>query len=147
MVDTDGTVRYSVTVSTGSDYHFALYGGYATDSTLTTWSAPTLLLSANGPIDPALVKKGATYYLWYIATGSNNAVCYSSASAWNGPYTAVGCPAAMGVQKEGVEVVQLADGSWRVYTDSRADRPNSIWYFDSADDWATWTAWCWARCR
>jgi hypothetical protein len=135
--DADGSV--SITFSAGAAYpNMSLYLITATNTALTTWGAPTLLLSAQ-KIDPFLVKKTGTYYLWYKDV-TTNLIQYASSSTRTGTYTpqTTGNWAGFAAVYEGECIVQLNTTTWRLYMDHWISTLG-IHYSDSSDNWATWS--------
>jgi hypothetical protein len=129
-----------------------------------TWSQAQVLARPTGEsdqqLDPYIVCVGSsggnctgsgdTFYLWYVELVPNTSqyVNYASSSTLTGQYTLVsaggnwaGFPTP---SQEGPAIIQLSD-RWRLYFDRIPDAPGDltdgqIFYSDSFDNWATWTA-------
>lgn len=141
FIDTDGSVNIIVSLTTASTATaFTPYKITATDSTLTTWSAPTQLSGiAPNYIDTFVVKVGSTYHA-IIKNETTKYLEYATASSLTGPYTVrkTGDWAGWGSWNEGPALVPLDNGGWRIYFDGY--RAGKYYYSDSYDNFATWTA-------
>ncbi|SOD83059.1 Glycosyl hydrolases family 43 [Streptomyces sp. 1222.2] len=140
FVDSDGSVNIIVSLTAASTAtHFTAYKITATDSALTTWSAPTQLAGI-GPnnIDTFVVKVGSTYHA-FTKNETTKYIEYATASSLTGPYTIrkTGDWAGFGSWVEGPALVQLDNGGWRIYYDGY--RAGKYWYSDSYDNFATWS--------
>lgn len=137
FVDSDGTVDVIVSLSTGGDFTPHLLTPI--DSTLTTWRPP-VALSGLGPnyIDTFLVQIGSEYHA-FTKNEKTKFVEHAVASSPAGPYEliATGDWAGWGTLREGESLVQLDDGSWRIFLDAYSD--NKYLYSDSRDGFRTWT--------
>lgn len=159
FIDDDLSIHIVVAIATvpfgPTSGNFQIYELHPTNPAdlSAAWSNPLLLTSISiggvaSIIDPFMVKKKGTYYLWFrsvnIAANSENDICYASASSLTGTYTVVksGDWAGWGNYKEAPILMERLDGSWVIYFD---DFENSaitgqINYSISTDDWATWSA-------
>ncbi len=147
FVDDDG-LHVLVAVSTGGVWtNFQIYETHPTNATLTAWSAP-VKLNVTGKaniIDPFLVKRGGTYYLWYKQQTDPTYIEYASSATLTGTYTVVqsGDWAGWGSGIEGQSLVQVDADTWRLYFDDYigiGTPGNGIFWSESSDDWATWSA-------
>lgn len=135
-------VLFATTVNTNI-VDFQIYEKHPLGGMLSPWSVARKLVVTGEPnvIDPFLVWKNGTYYLWYKSQNTM-VIQYASSSTLYGPYTNVrtGDWAGWGSLQEGPSVVKM-DDRWRVYGDDYQNTFNlgQLWYSDSFDDWATWT--------
>lgn len=143
----DDSVYVFVSCSTDGST-FALYETHPTNAAMTTWSAPVAISGTGLPsnmIDPFVVKRGATYYLWFKneAAGAKKLGYLQSSSLTSG-YTVVqdGTTdwAGWGSDVEGPSLLSLGGNSWRMYLDKYSGGSEGLYYSDSADNWATWGA-------
>ena len=140
FVDSDGSVYVFVAaVVNGLGWRF--YETHPTNSTFTSWSASVLITGTNlldYMIDPFVVKIGNTYYLWYARqTVSGNFIGYASSNSLTSGYTIIEVNDWAGWgSKEGECLIQLDDGTWRIYFDAVL---GAVYYSESTDNWATWT--------
>lgn len=124
FVDVDGSVHVVVSLNAGG--HWRIYEMHPTNDAMTAWSNPVVLNGSPWPsnmIDPNIVLVGSTYYLFYKDEDAAT-ICLATSSGagpFNG-YTVVktgdwaGWKAgAGGGSIEGPVMVQLADGTWRIY--------------------------------
>ena len=140
FIDTDGSVNVIVSLTTASTATaFTPYKITATNSALTTWSAPTQLAGI-GPnnIDTFIVKTGSTYHA-FTKNETTKYIEYATASSLTGPYTILktGDWAGFGSWVEGPALVKLDNGGWRIYYDGYS--AGKYWYSDSYDNFATWS--------
>jgi hypothetical protein len=139
--DTDGSLNIIVSISPGNYANFLPYKITAQTSNLatTTFSAPTAL-SGIGPnyIDTFIVKIGSTYHA-FTKNETTKYIEYATASNLTGPYTfqKTGDWAGWGSGLEGPALVQLDNGSWRIYFDSYGDA--KYYYSDSSNSFQSWT--------
>lgn len=140
------SVHVFVSIATSGTDDFRIYEMHPTASDFSTWSNP-VLITITGPVwavDPFVVYKGSTYYLWYKSSATY--ICYASSSTLTGTYTNVqtGDWASWGALQEGPALLNMGGSpvKWRIYMD---DYQNSyslghLYYSESTDDWATWSA-------
>ncbi|WP_436847732.1 glycoside hydrolase family 43 protein [Streptomyces avermitilis] len=141
FVDSDGSVNVIVSCSTTADeWIFTPYLLKATNTALTSWSAPVALsgIGANH-IDTYIVKIGSTYHA-FTKNETAKYIEYATATSLAGPYTIsrTGNWAGWGSYREGPSVVQLDNGGWRIFFDGYGD--GTYYFSDSYDTFATWTA-------
>lgn len=149
FVDDDGSVHVFFAASTvGVNSGFQIYEVHPTNAARTSWSAPVLVtgtqLSPIDTIDPFVVKKNGTYYLWYKRYSGTPAIEYATSSSLLSGYDTgqTGDWAGWGdAYAEGPALIQMDSSTWRIYFDHSnvADSPN-MRYSESTDDWATWSA-------
>ncbi|MBB6024315.1 hypothetical protein HNR77_005423 [Paenibacillus sp. JGP012] len=140
--DTNGSVNIIVSLSPGNYENFKPYVITASNSNLasTSWSAPTVLAGiAPNYIDTFVVKTGSTYHA-FTKNETTKTIEYATSNSLTGPYTFKGTGdwAGWGSWVEGPALVQLDNGSWRMYFDGYAD--HKYYYSDSADNFQSWTA-------
>ncbi|MDM5276216.1 glycoside hydrolase family 43 protein [Paenibacillus silvae] len=140
--DTNGSVNIIVSLSPGNYENFKPYVITASNSNLasTSWSAPTVLAGiAPNYIDTFVVKTGSTYHA-FTKNETTKYIEYATSNSLTGPYTFKGTGdwAGWGSWVEGPALVQLDNGSWRMYFDGYAD--HKYYYSDSADHFQSWTA-------
>jgi hypothetical protein len=128
--DDDGSVHILVTID-NKTYHYE-----PTDGTLTKFGAGTAMGIAPY-IDTFVVKIAGTYHA--LAKGSAY-IEHATAPSLSGPWTFVdkGDWAGWGTHKEAPALIQLANGTWRVYFD--AGSTGHEMSSDSSDGLKTWTA-------
>lgn len=132
--DTDGSINLIMSVSrTGTAGQFQAYKITATDSSLARWSAPAKL-NGIGPnyIDSFIVKVGSTYHD-FTKNETTKYIEHATATSLTGPWRFVGTGnwAGWGSGLEGSALVQLPDGSWRIYFDQYT--AGRYWYADSSN--------------
>ncbi|WP_427180277.1 AbfB domain-containing protein [Paenibacillus sp. TC-CSREp1] len=140
--DTNGSVNIIVSLSPGNYENFKPYVITASNSNLasTSWSAPTVLAGiAPNYIDTFVVKTGSTYHA-FTKNETTKYIEYATSNSLTGPYTFKGTGdwAGWGSWVEGPALVQLDNGSWRMYFDGYAD--HKYYYSDSANNFQSWTA-------
>lgn len=118
------------TLNTDSD--FKPYVFTAKDSSLTTWSGPVPLGIGPNYIDAFVMKLGATYHV-FAKNELPRFVEHATASSLTGPWKFVGTGdwAGWGSGMEGPNVVQLPDGSFRIFLDAQGS--NGFLYANSPD--------------
>lgn len=133
FVDGD-RVHVILSMSTGGG--FVPYLMTALDSSLRMWSFPVPLdgLGADR-IDTTVVKVGPTYHA-FTKNETKKIIEHAVAPSVHGPYTFVP-PGDWGSPVEGPAVVQLPDGTWRMYFDAYTE--GKYFYSDSADGLTTWS--------
>lgn len=141
FMDTNGSVNIIVSLSPGHYENFKPHVITAMDSNLssTSWSAPALLAGlAPNYIDTFVVKTDSTYHAFTKNETTKN-IEYATANSLTGPYTFKGTGdwAGWGSGLEGPALVQLDNGSWRIYLDGYAD--HKYYYSDSADNFLSWS--------
>lgn len=138
--DSDGSINILVAIDdSGTGANFRIFKYTATNSSLTSWKGPTLLIGAGNYIDPFIVKLGSTYHIFakgptYIET--------ATATSLTGPWTWIGTGnwAGWSSGKEGPAAFQLANGNWRMILDYDLGGAKQFVYSDSADGLKTWMA-------
>jgi hypothetical protein len=137
--DSNGSINILVAIdNSGNGSNFRIFKYTATNSNLTSWSGPTLVIGSGNYIDPFMVKLGSTYHLFakgptYIET--------ATATSLTGPWTwRTGNWAGWGSNKEGPAAFQLANGNWRMILDYDLGGNKQFVHSDSADGLKTWTA-------
>jgi MYXO-CTERM domain-containing protein len=127
--------------TTNTDSNFKPYLYTAEDATLTSWTAPTPLGFGPNYIDTFVLKVGATYHAF--AKNETTRYCeHATASALTGPWTFVGTGnwAGWGSGMEGPAVVQLDDGTWRIFMDGQGSTPFVTATSPDLYQWSAWTA-------
>lgn len=122
--------------------NFRLFETHPLNAAMTSWSAPVQIGGTGlrgDMIDPFIVKKGSTYYLWYKYRTTQQIEIISSADPFTG-YTLyqTGDWAGWGSGVEAMTVRQFGS-TWRVYMD-RFQAGTGMAYSESTDDWATWSS-------
>ncbi|WP_408892524.1 AbfB domain-containing protein [Paenibacillus taichungensis] len=140
--DSNGSLNIIVSISPGNYENFKPYVITANNSTLssTTWSAATELAGlAPNYIDTFIVKTGLTYHA-FTKNETTKYIEYATSTSLTGPYTFKGTGdwAGWGSWVEGPALVQLDNGSWRIYFDGYSTQ--KYYYSDSADGFQTWSA-------
>ncbi len=133
FTDSDGSVHVIFSASTaGTAGQFQPYRITATNSALSTWSARTPLGIPANHIDTFVVKSGSTYHA-FVKDETSKYIEHATAPALTGPWTFVGTGnwAGWGSGLEGPAVVQLPNGSWRLYFDQYGAR--RYYYADSSN--------------
>lgn len=132
--DTDGSINLIMSVSqTGTEGQFQPYKITATDGSLTSWSSPTKLSGlAPNYIDTFVVKSGGRYHA-FTKNETTKYIEHATASSLTGPWSFVGTGnwAGWGSGLEGPAMVQLPNGSWRIYFDQYL--AGHYYYSDSGD--------------
>lgn len=141
FVTDDGNPHIVVPVASSYPSNMNLYEIHPTNSTMTTWSNPVSVAVSgiNNLIDPYIVKKGSTYYLWYKNETTKYIEVASSTSPFSG-YSVIhsGDWAGWGANCEAVTVVQIDSNTWRAYMERYIAQTGMAWS-ESTDDWVTWT--------
>ncbi|WP_419889656.1 AbfB domain-containing protein [Paenibacillus xylanexedens] len=140
--DSNGSLNIIVSLSPGNYQNFKPYVLTASNSNLTStsWSGPTELAGiAPNYIDTFIVKTGSTYHA-FTKNETTKYIEYATSTSLTGPYTFKGTGdwAGWGSWVEGPALVQLDNGSWRIYFDGYATQ--KYYYSDSADNFQTWGA-------
>ena len=139
FIDSNGSVNIIVSLSTNGTT-FLPYRLSATNSALSTWSAPAVL-SGIGPnyIDTFIVKIGSTYHA-FAKQETTKFIEYATATSLTGPYTIrrTGNWAGWGGPREGQALVRLDNGGWRIYYDGYT--VGQYFFSDSYDTFQTWSA-------
>lgn len=155
FVDTDGSVHVFVSLNAGvpNPFAFGIYETHPTTADMLNWSLPVQMTKVGGGdvqtniIDPFMVKRGSTYYLWF--KDSNQFIQYASSASLTSGYTVQtsGDWAGFGyadpgdggkTRKEGECLVQLPDGRWLILLDQ-----DGVHMFYSIGD-ANWTPASWS---
>jgi hypothetical protein len=138
FIDGNGSVNIVVSLNTGGG--FRPYRITATNSALSTWSAPTVLAGIQpNYIDTFIVRIGSTYHA-FTKNETTKFVEYATAGGLTGPYTfqRTGNWAGWGGPNEGQALVPLDNGGWRIYFDGYTI--GQYFFSDSYDGFNTWTA-------
>lgn len=141
----DDSVHVFVACSTDSGSHFTIYETHPTNTEMTAWSDPVAITGVGLPtvmIDPFVVKREETYHLWYKGDNATNLISYASSSSLLSDYTVSqsGDWAGWGNNLEGHALLSLGGSSWRIYFDKYAGASQGMYYSESTDNWATWSA-------
>ena len=142
----DGSIHVYVSVGNSSINDFYIWEVHPTADDMSTWSAPVqvVITGKYNTIDPFVVKKGSTYYLWYKLRGSPTYIEYASSSNRAGPFTVVesGAWSTLSVDlHEAPALVKLSDTKWRCYINQYSGFDSiAMKYADSTDDWSTWSS-------
>jgi len=151
--DDDGTIRlyigFRFTPALGGAAYpeWGLFETHCTTDDLVTnapWTAFTRVsgtFAAGWPemIDPFMIKREGTYYLFYKNETAKE-IEYASGPTATGPFTIVenGDWAGWGNGWEGFSMIPLpgVPNGWRAFLDKEG---KGLYYSDSLDDWETWT--------
>ncbi len=131
----NGRVNIVFSMSTGGG--FVPYVMTALDPGLRVWSFPVPLGIQADHIDTTIVKIGGTYHA-ITKNETKKVIEHWTAPTLTGPYTPVPITANWGSMLEGPAVVQLPNGTWRIYLD--AYTRGKYFYADSTDGLRTWSA-------
>ncbi|MFI7540834.1 AbfB domain-containing protein [Actinoplanes sp. NPDC049599] len=137
--DTDGSINVIFSASTtGTAGQFQPYKITATNSDLSAWSARTALGIPANHIDTFVVKSGSTYHA-FVKNETTKYIEHATAGALTGPWTFTGTGnwAGWGSGLEGPAVVQLPNGSWRLYFDQYGA---GRYYYADSSNLNTWSA-------
>ncbi|WP_232293186.1 glycoside hydrolase family 43 protein [Stigmatella aurantiaca] len=138
--DSDGSVNIIVSLRTTGTSNFTPHVIKARNSALTSWSSP-VPLSGLGPnyIDTFIVKLGSTYHA-FTKNETSKYIEYATSSSLTGPYTFKGTGdwAGWGNWLEGPALVQVDNGSWRIFFDGYT--VSKYYYSDSSNTFASWSA-------
>ncbi len=128
--------RVSVIVSLSTGGGFVPYLMTALDPGLRMWSFPDPFVGIGADhIDTTVVKVGPTYHA-FTKNETHKVIEHWTAPSSIGPYTLV--PSRdFGPLKEGPTVIELPDGTWRLYYDDYTNR--KYFYSDSTDGLNTWS--------
>lgn len=142
FVDDDESVHVFFAASADNGTTFKIYETHPTNAAMTAWSAPVEVTGTGFPskmLDPFIVRRGSTYYLWYKNETAAQTVEYASSASLTSGYVIEesGDWAGWGTNLEAQSLIQLDNGDWRIFLDAEGA---GISYSDSSDDWATWTA-------
>ncbi len=128
--------RVSIIVSLSAGGGFVPYLMTATDPGLTTWSSPTPLTGIiNDHIDTTVVKAGSVYHA-FTKGESKKVIEHWIAPSLGGPYVLDPAFRDFGPLKEGPAVVELPDGTWRLYYD---DYTNQKYFYSDSKDLVGWS--------
>lgn len=103
------------------------------------WSAPVALgVAADTGENPALVKVGSTYNLFYSHTAGGNYPIYQATStSLTGPYTVTNTnPLGLGttVNQDALSVLSMGGSTWRLYFDQASP---GEYYVQSTNNWSS----------
>ena len=131
--DSDGSIYALVNVDAKT------YRYKAMNDTLTMFSGPTWIGIGPDYIDTFIVKVGATYHA-FTKHESATYIEHATSTSIDGPWNFIGKDdwAGWGNHKEAPALIQLANGTWRIYCD--AGGAGHEMYSDSTDMFQTWTA-------
>lgn len=128
--------RVSIIVSLSTGGGFVPYLMTALDPGLRLWSFPVPFVGINADhIDTQVVKTGSTYHA-FTKNETHKVIEHWTAPSLIGPYTRVPLRS-FGPLKEGPAVIELPDGTWRLYYDDYTNR--KYFYSDSSDGMSTWS--------
>jgi hypothetical protein len=143
-VDNDDTVYIFVSIKPDAGSAHTGYYLVAQNENMTAFSDPVAIsiTGANAPtnwIDGFIIKKGATYYLWYKDEDSKY-IEYATSIMVTGPYVNQEHDdwAGWGNALEGPCIVQIDDTRYRIYMHDYPD--DGIYWSDSVDNFASWSA-------
>ena len=122
FVEGDGTIKVIANIDTGNQLpDFQPYVFTALDSTLTAWSGPTALGIGADYIDTYVAKLGTAYHA-FIKSETTRYLEHATAPSLTGPWTFVGKDnwAGWGSGMEGPAIVQLDDGTYKMYVDPQS---------------------------
>ncbi|MGC5014181.1 glycoside hydrolase family 43 protein [Streptosporangium sp. DT93] len=137
--DSDGSVHVIFSASaTGTAGQFRPYRITATDTALSSWSAPVALGIPANYIDSFVVKVGSTYHN-FLKNETTKYIEHATATSLTGPwsFTGTGNWAGWGSGLEGPALTRLPDGRWRIYFDNYTGRR---YYHADSSDLATFSA-------
>ncbi|GAA3928136.1 glycoside hydrolase family 43 protein [Actinoplanes auranticolor] len=137
--DTDGSVHVIFSASTtGTAGQFQPYKITATNGDLSAWSARTPIGIPANHIDTFVVKSGSTYHA-FVKNETTKYIEHATAGSLTGPWTFTGTGnwAGWGSGLEGPALVQLPNGSWRLYFDQYGA---GRYYYADSSDLNTWSA-------
>lgn len=122
---------------------FALYETHPLNAAMTSWSAPVLITGTlpSNMIDGKIYQKpgDANFYLWF-KDETTTYIGYAVSSSLTSGYAVVqsGNWAGWGNQIEGTSLFLIDETTWRIYFEGYG--AGTMWYSESTDGWATWTA-------
>ncbi len=137
--DTDGSVNVIFSASsTGTAGQFQPYKITATNADLSAWSARTAIGIPANHIDTFVVKSGNTYHA-FAKNETTKYIEHATAGSLTGPWTFTGTGnwAGWGSGLEGPALVQLPNGSWRLYFDQYSA---GRYYYADSSNLNTWSA-------
>ena len=114
----DDVVKVVANIDTGNG-DFKPYAFTPMNSSLTSWSGPTLLGIGPNYIDTCVVKSAGTYHA-FTKNETTRFLEHATAPGLTGPWTFVGTGDWAGLGAGGFEgptIVKLDDGTWRMYLD------------------------------
>jgi hypothetical protein len=133
------TVRVIANIDTlNTDSDFKPYLFTALNNSLTSWSGPIAMNIGPNYIDTFALKAGSTYHV-FTKNETTRYVEHATASNLTGPWNFIGKAdwAGWGSGMEGPAVVQLDDGTWRIYLDGQG----SVGFlYASSRDLVSWSA-------
>ena len=146
FVDDDGIPHIFTACSTsGVTTNFQIYETHPLVPTTLNglWSSPAFvpITGENNVIDPFVIKKNGTYYLWYKEEDTDY-IQYASSLSLLGTYTNVetGDWAGWGTPREAPVLVKIDTDTWRMYLNEHSGLDSvAIYWSESSDNWATWT--------
>jgi len=145
FVDDDGSVHVFVSLN------YKTYETHPTNQEFTEWTVPILVegnWAGRSMIDAFVVKIDSTYYLWYKGpkdSMSRHNIEYATSLSLTEGYIMQETGNWAGFTNppqgwngiEGESLIQLDDGTWRIYFDDYVD--NGIYYSESSDNFDSWT--------
>ena len=132
--DTDGSIHVLVSIDAKT------YRYEPTDNTFTKWSGGTWIGIGPDYIDTFMVKIGATYHA-FTKHESATYVEHATSASLDGPWDFTNGTndwAGWGNHKEAPCLIELANGTWRFFTD--AGSAGHEMYSDSTNVFQTWSA-------
>jgi hypothetical protein len=139
----DGPTVYVIanidTLNTDSD--FKPYAFTAVDATLTRWSGPIPLGFGPNYIDTFVLKVRGVYHA-FAKNETTRYLEHATAPSLTGPWTFVGTGnwSGFGTGMEGPCVVQLDDGTWRIFVDAQFRPITARFLTATSPDLNTWSA-------
>ncbi|MGW0172613.1 glycoside hydrolase family 43 protein [Rhodococcus sp. NPDC003322] len=128
--------RVNVILSMSTGGGFVPYLMTALEPSLRLWSLPVPLAGIGADhIDTTVVKVGSTYHA-FTKNETKKVIEHAVAPSPTGPYSFV-APGDWGTLVEGPAVVQLPNGTWRMYFDAYTE--GKYFYSDSTDGLNTWS--------
>jgi hypothetical protein len=109
-----GVVKIIANIGTTAGGDFKPYIYTAQNSALTSWSGPTAMGIGANHIDAMVVKSGSTYHV-FMKDENSKFIQHATASSLTGPWSSPTNLFTSGY--EAPDVVQLDDGTWRIYID------------------------------
>ena len=133
LVDGD---RVNIVLSLSTGGGFVPYIMTALEPSLRLWSLPVPLAGIGADhIDTTVVKVGSTYHA-FTKNETRKVVEHAVAQSAAGPYSFVP-PGNWGEKREGPSLVELPNGTWRLYLDAYTE--GRYLYTDSSDGLRTWS--------
>jgi len=122
------TVRIITSIGTTAGGDFRPYIYTAQNSALTSWSGPQSMGIGANTIDTFVVKSGSTYHA-FVKDENTKFIKRATASSLTGPWSSFTNMFTSGY--EGPSVIQMDDGTWRIYIDKYTN--GGIWTATSSN--------------